>query len=511
MTSASLAGAGVGLDFLAAGMGREGTNAYARGYGNDLVWFFEQFHNGLSGRRIGVAIAMDNSVMLDGDQRANRRVWWSVAALFALTLGAGVGVYLFYDIPDPEPATYAYDCKASPTGENLFLVFERDTETIRNAMRDDWTTLLSENDQLYRFEPGCEEALRAHVEKHREFVVQFQRLVREAERPLAYPGVNAEITLLTPMKALNVIQDGASSWQRAIQLDALSGNILRASEQALELTEFAKELSECDSTLLHWLVMMTVQSMGLKGLEKALQHGDLSEEVSSEYRRRLQAAELTHTDFAKCVRMEMFVQARTWERLRVTQGRAQRDSILLGVGVSSHSFEAMTFKPNMTIVENVQLVAPIIQGLGESWAGGIAAAQEAERLAAVMKDRGRWRNWLHPNISGRTSLATTLSSFDHIIQKTLQAVISNRCLQCALALRDYEAEEGRLPDSMSLLVPKHLPAVPEDPFAGAELKWNSSTKRIYTIGEDGRDDGGDFDPTRHMRTQKDWGIVYPSP
>lgn len=174
----------------------------------------------------------------------------------------------------------------------------------------------------------------------------------------------------------------------------------------------------------------------------------------------------------------------------------------------------MTFKPNMTIMENVQLVTPIIQGLEESWAGGIAAAQEAERLAAVMRDRGKWKNWLnwlHPNISGRKSLAITLSSFDHIIQKTLQAVILNRCLQCALALLDYEAEEGRLPESMSVLVPKYLPAVPEDPFSGAALKWNSSTKRIYTVGDDGRDDGGDFDPSRNMKSQKDWGLVYPRP
>lgn len=454
---------------------------------------------------------MDESMNLEADQRANRRVWWGLAALFALILGGGVGFYLFYDIPDPDPATYAYDFKTSPSGENDFLVFERDTETIRTAVRDDWNRLTSENDRLYKFESGCEEALREHVEKHREFVERFQRLVRDAQRPLAYPGVSAELTLVTPMKALNVIQDGASSWQRVIQLDALSGNALRASGEAMELTEFAKELSECDSTLIHWLVMMTVQSMGLKGLEKALQKGQLAKEVSLDYRQRLVATELTHTDFARCVRMEMYVQARTWERLRVTKGRAQRDAIWLGVGISSHSFEAMTFKPNMTIVENVQLVAPIIQGLGESWAGGIAAAQEAERLAAVMRDRGRWRNWLHPNISGRKSLATTLSSFDHIIQKTLQAVILNRCLQCALALRDYEAEEGRLPKSMSVLVPKYLPAVPEDPFSGAALKWNSSTKRIYTVGEDGWDDGGDFEPTRNMKTQKDWGLVYPRP
>ena len=55
-------------------------------------------------------------------------------------------------------------------------------------MRDDWTKLIAENDQLHLFEPGREEVMRAHVEAHREFVEWFQRLVREAKRPLAYPG-----------------------------------------------------------------------------------------------------------------------------------------------------------------------------------------------------------------------------------------------------------------------------------------------------------------------------------
>lgn len=454
---------------------------------------------------------MDESMNLEADQRANRRVWWGLATLFGVVFGGAVGFYLLYDVSAPDPASYAYDFKESASGENAFSVFERDTDTIRNAMREDWTKLIAENDRLHAFEPGCEEALRAHVEAHREFVERFQRLVREAKRPLAYPGVNAELTLMTPVKALNVIQDGASGWQRVIQLDALSGNVLRASGEALELTEFAKELSECDSTLIHWLVMMTVQSMGLKGLEKALQKGQLVKEVGLEYRQRLRAAELTHTDFAKCVRMEMYFQARTWERLRMAKGEAERAAVWVGIGDKTSWFAAMTFRPNMTILENVRLVTPVAQRLDESWADGMAAAQEAERLAQAMSVRGNWKNWLNPNLLGRGLVASSFGSYNTIIDKTMQTVVLNRCLQCVLALRAFEMEEGRLPESLDVLVPKYLPAVPEDPLTGTALKWNPQTDRIYSVGGDRRDDGGDFDPSRNMKKQKDWGLVYPRP
>lgn len=456
-------------------------------------------------------MAMEESMTLEADRRTNRRVWWSVGALFVLIVGAGVAFYLFYDIPAPDPASYGYEFKPVSSGENAFLVFERDTEALRKAMREDWTNRLAESDLLHKFESGCEETLRAHVEAHREVGARFRQLVREAGRPLAYPGVNAELTLMTPSTALNALQDGASSWQRAIQLSALTGDMLGASGQALELTAFAKELSECDSTLLHWLVMMTVQTMGLKGLEKALQKGELPTEVSLEYRRRLQAAELTHADLAKCVRMEMWVQARTWERFRGTQGRAQRDAFWMSLGATRHWFEMMTIKPNLTMVENGHLVAPIAQGLAESWESGMEAAKEAERLAQAMVDRSQWRNWLHPNFSGRSLIAMSFSAFETITHKTVQVVVLNRCLQSALALRAFESKEGRLPESMAELVPKYLPAVPADPLGGAALKWNPQTKRLYSVGEDGRDDGGDFDPGRNMKGQRDWGIVYPRP
>jgi hypothetical protein len=91
-------------------------------------------------------------------------------------------------------------------------------------------------------------------------------------------------------------------------------------------------------------------------------------------------------------------------------------------------------------------------------------------------------------------------------------VVLNRCLQCALALHAYEAEVGQLPETLVELVPKYLPAVPEDPVTGDALKWNPRTERIYSVGEDGRDDGGDFENSdRIMRGDKDWGIVYPRP
>lgn len=65
-----------------------------------------------------------------------------------------------------------------------------------------------------------------------------------------------------------------------------------------------------------------------------------------------------------------------------------------------------------------------------------------------------------------------------------------------LALKAYNQDNGRLPDSLETLVPNYLPEVPKDPFSGQDLKYSLEKKIIYSVGQNGterdlNDDGGD--------------------
>ena len=67
-----------------------------------------------------------------------------------------------------------------------------------------------------------------------------------------------------------------------------------------------------------------------------------------------------------------------------------------------------------------------------------------------------------------------------------------RVIVLDLAIRAFRAEEGKLPDQLSDLVPKYLPAVPDDPFAPGPMKYRLTVAgyTIYSVGPDGDDDGG---------------------
>jgi hypothetical protein len=91
-------------------------------------------------------------------------------------------------------------------------------------------------------------------------------------------------------------------------------------------------------------------------------------------------------------------------------------------------------------------------------------------------------------------LAMMGGMLDKPVERTYQARTARRLAAVALAMRLYTSEhDGNLPASLEELVPKYLPAAPGDPMAsGKKLGYVAEEKRprIYSVGADGKDDGG---------------------
>jgi hypothetical protein len=67
-----------------------------------------------------------------------------------------------------------------------------------------------------------------------------------------------------------------------------------------------------------------------------------------------------------------------------------------------------------------------------------------------------------------------------------------RLLTAELAARCYQSEQGRAPTGLAQLVPKYLQRVPLDPFSGRPMLYRQQSTYwlLYSVGEDGVDDGG---------------------
>ena len=72
-------------------------------------------------------------------------------------------------------------------------------------------------------------------------------------------------------------------------------------------------------------------------------------------------------------------------------------------------------------------------------------------------------------------------------------IIVDRSAQIAIAIERYRRDHaGALPDTLDALVPAYLSEIPADPLTGASLLYRvgSDAYTIYSVGENGVDDGG---------------------
>ena len=87
----------------------------------------------------------------------------------------------------------------------------------------------------------------------------------------------------------------------------------------------------------------------------------------------------------------------------------------------------------------------------------------------------------------------------------------------AIAIKRYQLRTGTLPPDLASLVPEYLPQLPLDWMDGKPLRYypnKDETFVLYSVGVDGRDDGGDPTPIEGGRAYSIWNErdgVWPMP
>jgi len=83
-------------------------------------------------------------------------------------------------------------------------------------------------------------------------------------------------------------------------------------------------------------------------------------------------------------------------------------------------------------------------------------------------------------------------------------------VRAALGVEMYRAEHGAFPETLEAVVPQYLEAVPVDPYDGKAIRYSAADGGfvVYSIGEDGSDDGGDAekDTVWMKRRRRDGGV-----
>jgi hypothetical protein len=192
---------------------------------------------------------------------------------------------------------------------------------------------------------------------------------------------------------------------------------------------------------------------------------------------------------ARALRIDAMAQYRTFGELA---GTAEPDAASKGGLLSRYSFHL--HRTQLGLANSIRHRLPV---LGEPLAD----------VPAVPPARVGWRQLVQPNGVGRNLLSLLAPSYDSCAQRLLADRVCVSAAQVAIAFRAFSLAEQRAPATLAELVPRLLPAVPQDPFDGAPLRYDPKRRLVYSIGANRVDDGGHSRPTRGSASLQQDDIV----
>lgn len=103
------------------------------------------------------------------------------------------------------------------------------------------------------------------------------------------------------------------------------------------------------------------------------------------------------------------------------------------------------------------------------------------------------------------------SPFSELVSLNLNTIAELRTARVALTIQRYRLQKGKLPESLSNLIPQYLDNIPLDPFNGKALKYNKLDPGfiIYSVGQNLSDDNGKEQPKDGKeRDNSMWDITF---
>jgi type II secretory pathway pseudopilin PulG len=107
-------------------------------------------------------------------------------------------------------------------------------------------------------------------------------------------------------------------------------------------------------------------------------------------------------------------------------------------------------------------------------------------------------------------IALAIPSYVKVAQAGRRAQAVLRTATVAVAIERYRRAHGRWPETLQFLTPDLLREIPTDPYDGKALHYRRlpNEVRVYAVGPDGTDDGGNFDSQRNFeRAGTDIGFI----
>jgi hypothetical protein len=403
-----------------------------------------------------------------------RMLWLLIGAVFLFLLtGAGLLFAPIWDIEEPSfPAlehpprpVIADEDNAYPLLLGLDGVFTRPPEELKKWLR-----------------PNADEPTKEELRQLSEYLASQEHVITTLRQALARPYLlHPEIegySAVIPYSTLYLDMGGGLlrlRLYRALREDdtALALDTLRLQYQ------FATKVLERPESLIDHLIGTALCGSALENSWLAMRSPVMSPSLQEEIPSLFPSSARLYDSLILGLRSEFKMQ-RTLVR-QIVSG----ELLLEDLGFSNLPALGPFFKPNKTL---------FLLGSRALWNQETIERMKAldfSHMPAFIEPTQPRFDWLDmENAAGRFIDLFFTQALGGTIQSATKLVAEQDILRVWLALRGYHRLHGQYPATLDELVPAFLEAVPVDRFDGKPLRYDAGRAQVWSVGPDGRDDGG---------------------
>jgi hypothetical protein len=436
---------------------------------------------------------------------------WKVLGVFCLVVFlfmSGV-VFIPWDVTPPDNADLQVKIPVIAPDENAFTWFGKATSV--SAFTDpldgnqrDWHKLTSDE---WKGPMIWDPDLAAEVLKANTMVF-----------PLLEKGLACQHYVSPPMESISMRLPWLRKERVGVELLLLkskqaqvAGDYAESTQRAIQAFGMGKMIAYDCNNVIEWLVGWACQIMVLARFEELIADAQIPVPALQEIQACLEQRDHGKMldGYKNAMRGDYAAMVQTLKELKTSKGDAnlceekERTMIcccpyLFKLNATSREF-AVFFRHQ---IKNADL--PISRVTAYDETTGV------QRLGYVGWFNGRLARLAKPNDFGLVVFWRQTPGYQNTLGKERYCQTVIWALRLKLALRFYELKHGTLPDDLQTLVPEYIREIPNDPYdyaASQPYRYSKSEKKLWSVGYDGKDNGGIMKDDAPMRTVKGYDLV----
>jgi hypothetical protein len=381
-----------------------------------------------------------------------------------------------WDIAPPDVSDFWVERVELSEKENAFVIFKQ-AYAASSLEEEKDAELLKENFQEIHDEKAVEDLLERNQEMMRLLTVGNQMVGCQ------FPAINSFKDLIP--EATCFLQT-AKFLHLKVKFELAQGEDDQATETLLTLLKFGDRIIEAPESLIQYLVGVAMFAHAYEAGEEIIKNPDCSTETLSKIQQVVSETGDFTPGLIRAIKMEFKVvsyQLQDFSKMSL-QEISQLDGSSAPPFLGKVSVPDYLYQPNRTreifATEYRKLIHRVSQPYLEK--NGMSAEWGY--------DLNTMRRHFGNNAIGLLFVNIMLPAMDRVVVTKSKSECRRVVLQLQVGLRQFQLDKGSFPQTIEELVPGYLPGIPTDPFDGQPLRYDPERKIIYSVGENGTDEGG---------------------